>query len=389
MRRIWSRLVNLLNLHRSGAAPVVDGALLAEIDLARPSTFAARKSSTESADSPLQTTAVARTAVIQAKRGIGDVVWHLPFVRAIASVSPGGQVTFMAPPSSRAKDLLAAEPSVLQTIYFEHAGSELRRGVNLVRLARLLRRGRFRTVWILDRTLRPAIAAMLARIPERIGLGLGRQSLFITNSGIGQSHFHDHPIDWLRALMAEMKVPLPSTEPALNVPKNILAAVDARFHICPRPWIVLGLGASHPNREWPQEHWVDLLPSCALTVRYSLLWLTAIQIVEGKQNLPGLPPKSGFIATEAVESEIRQITEPQETTCELNVRSNLTLGWGQRARLCCVRGTVRHSLPIRVCIEERICDLTRGRGDLVRLSKVSEMVRLDFEKTRFDARCPS
>jgi lipopolysaccharide heptosyltransferase II len=256
MRRIWSRLVNPLNLHRSGAAPVVDGVLLAEIDLARPSTFAARKSSTESANSQLEATAVARTAVIQAKRGIGDVVWHLPFVRAIASASPGGQVTFMAPPSSRAKDLLAAEPSVLQTIYFEHAGSELRRGVNLVRLARLLRQGRFRTVWILDRTLRPAIAAVLARIPERIGLGLGRQSLFITNSGISQSHFHDHPIDWLRALMAEMKVPLPSTEPALNVPKNILAAVDARFHICPRPWIVLGLGASLPNREWPQEHWV-------------------------------------------------------------------------------------------------------------------------------------
>jgi hypothetical protein len=65
----------------------------------------------ESASSPLETTAVARTAVIQAKRGIGDVVWHLPFVRAIASVSPGGQVTFMAPPSSRAKDLMLAQSS--------------------------------------------------------------------------------------------------------------------------------------------------------------------------------------------------------------------------------------------------------------------------------------
>src|SRR6516165_7511041 len=143
------------------------------------------------------TTLSSRTAVIQAKRGIGDVIWHLPFVRAIASMSPGGQVTFMAPPTSRAKDLLAAEPTVLQTIYFEHAGSELRRGINLIRLARVLRQNRFRTVWILDRTLRPAIAAKLAGIPERIGLGLGSQSKFITNSGIDQTHFHDHAIDWL------------------------------------------------------------------------------------------------------------------------------------------------------------------------------------------------
>jgi heptosyltransferase-2 len=200
-----------------------------------------------------------RTAVIQAKRGIGDVIWHLPFARAIASVSPGGQVTFMAPPTSRAKDLLAVEPSVFQTIYFEHAGSELSRGINLIRLARLLRRNRFQTVWILDRTLRPAIAATLAGIPQRIGLGLGRQSLFITNPGIDQSHFHDHPIDWLRALMAAMNVPLPSTEPALRVPSWTLTAIAERFNDCPRPWIVLGIGALHAEREWPQQNWVEFL----------------------------------------------------------------------------------------------------------------------------------
>jgi heptosyltransferase-2 len=200
-----------------------------------------------------------RTAVIQAKRGIGDVIWHLPFVRAIASVSAGGQVTFMAPPTSRAKDLLAAEPSVFETIYFEHAGSEFKRGVNLIRLASLLRQNRFRTVWILDRTLRPAIAAALAAVPERIGLGLGRQSLFITNSGIDQSHFHDHPIDWLRALMDEMNVPLPSTEPALKVPSGTLATIGKRFNDCPRPWIVLGTGALHAEREWPHEHWAEFL----------------------------------------------------------------------------------------------------------------------------------
>jgi len=123
----------------------------------------------------------------------------------------------------------------------------------------MLRQNGFQTVWILDRTLRPAIAAMLARIPERIGLGLGKQSLFITNSGIDQSHFHDHPIDWLRALMAAMKVPLPSTEPALKVPSETMTAVGERFNDHPRPWMVVGIGALHAEREWPDEHWVELL----------------------------------------------------------------------------------------------------------------------------------
>lgn len=199
------------------------------------------------------------TAVIQAKRGIGDVVWHLPFIRAIAAVSPGRQVTFLAPPTSAAKDLLAAEPSVAATLYFEHAGSELRRVVNVIRLAALLRRHAFRTVWILDRTMRPAFAATLARIPERIGLGLGPQRLFITNAGIDRSHFHDQPIEWLTALMAAMNVPFTATEPELRVPEATLRAVGDKFGGQARPWIVLGIGASHPEKDWPDSHWAAFL----------------------------------------------------------------------------------------------------------------------------------
>jgi hypothetical protein len=39
-----------------------------------------------------------------------------------------------------------------------------------------------------------------------------------------------------------------------------------------------------------------------------------------------MTPKDSFIATEAVERTIGQIAEPQETTGELNIRSNLALG---------------------------------------------------------------
>jgi heptosyltransferase-2 len=202
---------------------------------------------------------VTASAVIQVKPGIGDVIWHLPFVRAIAAAAPGGRVTFLAPPTSQAKDLLAAEPCVAETIYFVHAGSELQRGVNLIRLAARLRRQHLRSIWILDRTIRPALAAALAGIPERIGLGLGPQRLFITNRGIGQDHFHDHPIDWLHALMADMKVPLPSTEPDLRLPSATLEAIRAKFAACLRPWLALGIGASHPDKDWSDAAWIEFL----------------------------------------------------------------------------------------------------------------------------------
>ena len=198
-------------------------------------------------------------AVIQVKPGIGDVIWHLPFIRAIAAIAPERQVTFFAPPTSAAKDLLAAEPAVAATVYFAHAGSELQRGINLIRLVALLRWHRLQSIWILDRTIRPALAAALAGIPERIGLGLGPQSAFITNDGIGQDHFHDHPIDWLRALMAAMKVPLSSTEPNLQLPTTVLSLIGGRFEQFARPWLVVGIGASHPDKDWPDVAWRDFV----------------------------------------------------------------------------------------------------------------------------------
>jgi len=216
-------------------------------------------------------------------------------VRAIAAASPGGKVTFLAPPTSGARELLAAEPSVAEVVYFEHSGSELARFINMLRLAALLRRRRFRTVWILDYAVRAAIAAYLARIPERIGVGLTAQRRFITNPGIAQSHYHDFPIDWLIALLAEMKVPLPSTEPDLKIPPDALAAIDKKFAACPRPWIVLGIASSHPDKEWPDAYWREFLPRLrALTGGTIFLIGGAAQSVRA-QNLIASAPSADIV----------------------------------------------------------------------------------------------
>ena len=199
------------------------------------------------------------SAVIQVKPGIGDVIWHLPFIRAVAAASPGGKVTFLTPPSSRAKELLEADPSIAEIIYFEHGGSALKRGLNQIRLMALLRRHRFQTLWIFDRTTRPALAAWLAGIPRRIGLGLGRQRHFITNPGIDDSHRYDWPTEWLTALLAAMKVPLPTTEPRLKASPALLAATNLKFGAWPRPWIVVGIGSRDPWRDWPNAAWREFV----------------------------------------------------------------------------------------------------------------------------------
>ena len=210
---------------------------------------------------------VTSTVIIQAKRGIGDVIWHLPFIRAIAAATPEGAVTFLTPPSSMGAELLQAENCVARTSYFEHGGSEVARAFQLARLTQMLVELRPRTAWILDKTIRPALAACLARVPQRIGMGIRAQRFLITNPGLDPSYDEVYPIECLIAVLKQVGVPLETTEPNLNLPAPVVAAIGQRFQAHPRPWTVVGVGASN-SREGLVARAMDCVPG-ASTAAYA------------------------------------------------------------------------------------------------------------------------
>ena len=228
------------------------------------------------------------TVIIQAKRGIGDVIWHLPFIHAIAAATPERSITFLTPPSSRGAELLQAETCVAQTIYFEHGGGEFARAFQLVRLARLLRQLRPKTAWILDKTLRPALAALLAGVPERIGMGIRGQRYIITNPGLDPSYDEVYPIECLIALLEQVGVPLETTEPNLNLPPLVVDSIGARFRAHARPWVVVGLGASTPNKDWSRPQWIAFIEAVRRRTRGTIF------LIGGPGNAP--------VATELIES---------------------------------------------------------------------------------------
>jgi heptosyltransferase-2 len=204
---------------------------------------------------------VTSTVVIESKQGIGDVVWHLPYVRAIAGLSPGNKVFFLALPSTCAAELFQAEPCIERTVYFESRGAEWARPLHLIRLVATLRRLQCDTAWFLDRTIRPALAAFLARVPNRIGVGLGTQRYLITNPGLDRRRYEPalFAFDYLPPLMAQMKAPFADPEPNLRLPAAPIAAMRGRYGGQRRPWIVLGLGGSHPLKDWPEEAWAEFI----------------------------------------------------------------------------------------------------------------------------------
>jgi heptosyltransferase-2 len=207
-----------------------------------------------------ETPAPGLVMVYMPDRGVGDLMWHLPTLRAIAASTPEGRVLLATRPSSRARDLLAAEPCVVAVDYLDYRAGTFRNLVEIADFYKLCRRRRPRAVWILEKIDRPAIGAALAGVPERRGFGLGHgQERWLTHRPfLPRSMRPAHRIEKLAALEAGHGLTVTSREPALVPIPAAVEAMEARFAGLPRPWIVYGVGSSEPSRCWPMERFGEL-----------------------------------------------------------------------------------------------------------------------------------
>lgn len=208
------------------------------------------------------------TLVVQPLPGIGDMVWHLPHIHAIARGTPEHAVTVLTKARSRAEQLFAADPHVRDVLCLERGRGGRHAGVSgLLRLARQLRAGRFDAVWILHDSARYAFAAWLAGIPVRIGYAKGVARLLLNRPlRLTPDQESLHPIDKADLLMRAHDLKLPAAR--LDIAADARARIHRRFGAIARPWVALGVGTSEPYKQWGAPRFAEL--ACALAQRYGM-----------------------------------------------------------------------------------------------------------------------
>lgn len=216
---------------------------------------------------------VSRTLVMQPLPGIGDAVWHLPHIRAIARASPEGRVCLLTRPRSLADRLFAADPAVDRVLWL-HRGKGRHDGLlGFLRLAGELRRHSFQRVWILHRSARYAQIAWAAGIGERHGFGIGSQHLFLNQPGRLPAQLATaHPTERATRLMALKGIEMRAEDGLLTLSAEAGQRVSDRFGHLAAPWIGLGIGSSEAFKQWGAANFTalaDLL--CAPKARSLIL----------------------------------------------------------------------------------------------------------------------
>jgi heptosyltransferase-2 len=204
-----------------------------------------------------------RLVVVQPLPGIGDMVWHLPHIRALAAQA-GEPVTLIAKPRSRADEIFAAEATVRDIIWVDRnpaIGSGHHDGLRgTFRLIRTLHTRQFDAAVLLHHSPTLAFATLAAGVPLRRGYGIGLQRWFL-NEG-----------PYLSAETWRRNRPLQRATLYLEAAGVRIAGVDSRVYIAPaarlvvqsrlcnmaRPFVAFGIGSSEPTRQWGAARFAGL-----------------------------------------------------------------------------------------------------------------------------------
>jgi heptosyltransferase-2 len=203
-----------------------------------------------------------KIVVIQPLPGVGDMIWHLPHIRAIAAHA-GAPVTLAAKPRSGAGQIFAAETTVSDIIWIDR-NPEGRRGRHdglpgLLRLVRELRIRRFDAAYLLHKSHTFALATWLSGIPARYGYGSGSQRLWLNRPPFLSTQ--QLKLDWFQqstAWLAAAGMPIADAEPRLAVLPQARTAADQRLGDFGSP-VTIGIGASEPYKQWGAAAFADLI----------------------------------------------------------------------------------------------------------------------------------
>ena len=214
------------------------------------------------------TTRTQRLVVVQPLPGIGDMVWHLPHIRALAAQA-GGPVTLVAKPRSRADEIFAAEATVRDIIWVDRnpaTGSGRHDGLRGAwRLSRTLRAGRFDAAVLLHHSATLAFATLAAGVPLRKGYGIGPQRWFLNEGPYlsAETWRRNRPLQRATLYLEAAGVRIADVDPRFPIAPAARSVVQKRLRDMPRPFVAFGIGSSEPTRQWGAARFAGLARALA------------------------------------------------------------------------------------------------------------------------------
>ena len=209
--------------------------------------------------------------VIQPLPGIGDAIWHLPHLKALANSNPSGKVTLLTKSRSLAKQLLSETDFVKEVLYLSQENGDHFGMSGPINLGKFLTPFKFDQAWILHNSARYSIASWWAGIPNRIGFGIGWQDAFLTSAHtLSKNDKGLTTIEKSKRLLRLNGIAIDDDKPTLYFSEAILKSAALHLPKEKHLNIALAIGSSEPRKQWGTENFIRLVEILTNTLRANI-----------------------------------------------------------------------------------------------------------------------
>lgn len=204
---------------------------------------------------------------IQPLPGIGDMLWFLPHLRAIADHTPAKKIYILTKKSSLADQLLENEPWVAGFIWLKRDHRQQKNHVNRSHdgilgrwyLAQELKRYQFKQAWSLHHSNYYPQVMALAGIKERYGFSISKRRWLLNNNTVLAADFKSKPFrEQVTTFLQERGYDLQTFHHPLGISNFARSVVQEKLGAKPRVRVALGIGASEADKVWPWEKFAQL-----------------------------------------------------------------------------------------------------------------------------------
>ena len=200
-----------------------------------------------------------KICVIYSHHKLGDLIWQLPYINAI-SHHHHCKVDIIVRSKTQAKNILK-DTSYINNIFYNDFRKSLFYWIEVIKIFFILKKNKYSHVYFLDKINRPAIAAFLAQIPNRVGLGIDSQKKWLTNKNFltkNDKIFLDYS-DQSKKFLELNGIPINNITPSFEINNETLDSIRLKI-LGPKEYnICLGVDSFETYKIWKEENFARLI----------------------------------------------------------------------------------------------------------------------------------
>ena len=181
-----------------------------------------------------------KTAIIHSYNGMGDLIWHLPYIHAVARQTEEKKIILFSKKTTNAQELLSADPFIEKIINLDDSRGIFTNLFSFFKISKSLKENNIKKIWIFHESLKYALAGLLAGVKERLGYEYGLQKFFLSKKNImPKSSKIERPFEKARIFLDSHEIKKNKIKPNFFIEKKSLLKIKKKYKKKPKPWIII------------------------------------------------------------------------------------------------------------------------------------------------------